>query len=250
MDGFTAMASERTDLSAEMMGWFRAIHGRCRSIEALLEDLADLARETAGERSIFPLAYLVRAFFEEQAAVRPRPDYELRLDLSEEAARVRVNPRLLRVVLRQLLTNAEQALSDGLRRIEVRVLPNGDTVRCEMHDTGVGLPTDDWTLALAPFFSTKGAFALDPSRAAHEGTGLGLTVSRHLLALHEGQLELRSVPGEGTTAVIILPRADTPESESRAAAVLGDTVRRDPQNPPRGPHRQDEHPSPTPKLEV
>ncbi len=154
---------------------------------------------------------------------------------------MRVNPQLLRMVLRQLLTNAEQALTDGLRRIEVRVLPSDDTVRCEIHDTGVGLPIDDWTLAPAPFFSTKGAFALDPSRTSQEGTGLGLTVSRHLVALHEGQLELRSVPGEGTTAIIILPRADNPNAESRAADALSDTVRQDPRTPTRGPHLHGEH---------
>jgi PAS domain-containing protein len=245
MDGFARMASERTDLSAEMMGWFRAIQSRCRGIDALLEDLTDLARETAGQRGVFPLADLVRAFFDEQTSGQSRPDYELRVELSEEATRVRVNPQLLRVVLRQLLMNAEQALSDGLRRIEVRVLPSGDTVRCEIHDTGAGLPVDDWTLALAPFFSTKGAFAPDPQRAAQEGTGLGLTVSRHLLALHDGQLELRGVSGEGTTATLILPRADTPDSESRAADALGDTVRLDPLTPPRGPHRHGEQPSPT-----
>lgn len=121
---------------------------------------------------------------------------------------MRVNPGLIQVVLHQLLTNAEQALLNGHRRIEVRVFVGPDTVRCEIEDNGEGLPLDDWTSTLAPFFSTKGAFARDPHHAALEGTGLGLTVARHLLALHEGQLELRSAPAEGTTVLFTLPRAD------------------------------------------
>jgi signal transduction histidine kinase len=245
IDGLARTGGERTDLSPQVANWFVDIDSRCRGIDVLLEDLTDLARETAGERSILPLADLVRAFFDERTAVQPRLDYELRIDLSQEATLVRVNPQLLRVVLRQLISNAEQALSNGLRRIEVRVAASGDTVRCEIHDTGAGLPTDDWTLTLAPFFSTKGAFAQDPPHAALEGTGLGLTVSRHLLALHEGQLELRSVLGEGTTAIIILPRAVDSQAESRAAIALSDTVRFDPLDQPRGPHQHGESPSPT-----
>ena len=96
---------------------------------------------------------------------------------------------------------------------------------CEIQDTGAGLGVADWTVALAPFYSTKGPFARDPTQAGIEATGLGLTVSQHLVALHGGHLELRSLPGEGTIAKILLPRGDAlptgehaPGHEQKAAA--------------------------------
>jgi PAS domain S-box-containing protein len=235
--GLARLALERGDLPAEMAEWFRDIDAACRRMDALLEDLENLSLASAGECRIVSLAQLVREFLDEHAAGRPEPDYELRVDLPEEPVPVRVNPRLLRVVLHHLLTNAEQALVNGRRQIEVRVRADADAGRCEIRDTGEGLPMEDWTRALAPFFSTKGAFARDAQHAAVEATGLGLTVSRHLLTLHEGQLDLRSVPGEGTTAIFTLPRAD----RSAAAA------RVDPSNEPRRPHPHEDGPI-TPQI--
>jgi PAS domain S-box-containing protein len=204
LDGSACLALARTDLPPEVAAWFVAVVAAGRGIESLLEDLDYLSRATPGDRLIVSFADLVRDFLDS----RPAPNYELIVELPEEATPVRVNPALIQVVLHQLLTNAEQALLNGQRRIVVRVFGTPDAVRCEIEDNGEGLPIDDWTSTLAPFFSTRGAFARDPHHAALEATGLGLTVARHLLALHQGQLELRSAAAEGTTVLFTLPRAD------------------------------------------
>ena len=204
LGGSARLALAHRGLPPDVAAWFHAIDVSSRSMDALLEDLAHLARATPGDRLVISFADLLRDFLDN----RPESDYELIVELPEAATPVRVNPGLMEVVLHQLLTNAEQALLNGRRRITVRVFAGSDTVRCEIEDNGEGLPIDDWTSTLAPFFSTKGAFARDPHHAALEATGLGLTVARHLLALHQGQLELRSAPGEGTTVLFTLPRAE------------------------------------------
>jgi two-component system cell cycle sensor histidine kinase PleC len=79
-------------------------------------------------------------------------------------------------------------------------------VQCEIEDSGEGLPSPDWTTVLMPFYSTKGPFGRGTGRRNLHALGLGLTVSRHLVELHGGHLELRSAPGVGTTAVLVLPR--------------------------------------------
>src|SRR5262249_50507206 len=133
-------------------------------------------------------------------------------------------------------SNAVQALAGcDQRKIEVRVHADAETARCEIHDTGEGFPSDDWLRSQAPFHSTKGPFARDPAHAALEATDLGLTVCRHLLMLHRGRLELTSPPGMGTTAVLILPRADaTAEAPSVRS---GEVIRADVAAPPQGPHQ-------------
>src|SRR5262249_34410998 len=105
---------------------------------------------------------------------------------------------------------------------------------------GEGLPTEDPTLPLAPFFSTKGPFARDAAHAAQEATGLGLTVSQHLLLLHGGNLELRADPKGGTTATIVLPRGDLSPTSEGGATLGPECVRGDVPKPAPGPHGKEE----------
>ncbi len=205
--GLAEMALDRDDISPQMAAWFEEILNSCQRAGGLIASLQDLAAGAAGDTVSVPLAQLVREFLDEHAP--PERPYELAVELRDADVPVRVNRRMIKVVLRHLLTNAEQALLDqSQRRIAVRVFADEQTVSCEIEDNGEGLGTADWTVALAPFYSTKGPFARDAGHAALEAIGLGLTVSWHLLALHGGRLELRNNPDKGTTAVVVLPRAD------------------------------------------
>jgi signal transduction histidine kinase len=242
--GLAELALDRTDLPAEMAGWFQQILDSCQRATRLLSALEDLAATATGEAPPLSLAGLVKEFLDSQPEAARR-GYELKVDLRDPAASVRINRRMLRTVLEHLLSNAREALVQSDRRaIEVRVYATEEAARCEIRDTGEGLPGDDWTLPLAPFFSTKGAFAADPAHAAREAAGLGLTVSQHLLALHGGHLELRSAPGEGTTAALVLPRADV-AAPTEPAPAAPDTLRHDGPTPAHGPHSR---PAPSPKT--
>jgi hypothetical protein len=70
-----------------------------------------------------------------------------------------------------------------------------------------------------------------------------LTVSQHLLAIHGGHLELRSVPGQGTTAALVLPRAPATAPTDPTSAPT-DTLRHDGPSEVLGPHSR---PAPAPK---
>jgi PAS domain S-box-containing protein len=240
--GLAEMALDRTDLPTDTAGWFQQILDSCQRATRLLTALDDLAADKPGETAAVSLAALVREFLDELPE-SARRGYELKAELNDAGATVRVNRRMLRTVLKHLFDNARDALaSAGRRQIEVRVEATDEAVRCEFRDTGEGLPVDDWTLPLTPFFSTKGAFARDPAHVAQEAAGLGLTVSQHLLALQGGHLELRSAPGEGTTAALVLPRAPVPAAEPTAVHP-SDTLRQDRPARPPGPHAR---PVPTP----
>jgi signal transduction histidine kinase len=239
--GLSEMALDREGLPAETAAWFGQIHESCQRATRLIEALEDLSAQTAGETHLVPLAALVREFLDEQAAPKADRPYELSVDLREDQVPVRVNRRMMRVVLRHLFRNAEQAVANSPRRqIDVRVAAGEEVVRCEIHDTGEGLPTDDWTLPLTPFFSTKGAFAHDAVHAAQEATGLGLTVSQHLLLLHGGHLELRGGPGEGTTAAIVLPRGDRLPRAAATDSAKPEALRADAAAGAGSPHAKEE----------
>jgi signal transduction histidine kinase len=71
----------------------------------------------------------------------------------------------------------------------------------EVSDTGIGIAAEDIPRAFAPFEQIDSRLSRQ-----FEGTGLGLPLSDGFVRLHGGHLELKSQPGVGTRAVVILPR--------------------------------------------
>jgi signal transduction histidine kinase/CheY-like chemotaxis protein len=110
------------------------------------------------------------------------------------------SPAQLSQVFLNLFVNAAQALGEASSRnvVEVRATDAGDAIEIAVSDTGSGIPPEHLGRIFDPFFSTKGR---------EKGTGLGLTISRQIVADHGGELAVRSGVGEGTTFTVRLPRA-------------------------------------------
>lgn len=106
----------------------------------------------------------------------------------------------LREVLTNLIINAVDAMPEG-GTITVRTKPrskkNGDApeIILEVSDTGTGMDEETRVRCLEPFFSTKG----------HRGTGLGLSMVYGVIERHDGNIEIDSEPGKGTTMRLIFP---------------------------------------------
>ena len=114
-------------------------------------------------------------------------------------------------VLVNLVVNAVQAIPDHRAdgRVVLRAETEGDRVRMVVEDNGAGIEPDVLRRVFEPFFTTK---------PFGSGTGLGLAVSRGLVASLGGDLRLESRPGQGTRAVVELARAEAPAlDDSRPA---------------------------------
>jgi two-component system sensor histidine kinase RegB len=163
---------------------------RCRDI---LHQMSAHAGENAGE----PIVQLALQRWIEQALQflpdRGRVDVECGFDLATQA--VAGPPRGLIRAVRSLLKNAIQA-SPPDRRVTLRLTLVDRNVRAEVTDHGCGMPAEILSRAGEPFFTTK-----DPGA----GMGLGLFLTHTLAEQLGGALELRSSPGEGTTATLTLP---------------------------------------------
>lgn len=113
----------------------------------------------------------------------------------EGAAGVRVpaDPHLLHQVWTNLFQNAVEAMPKG-GEIRIRVA-DGPVVRVEVADQGGGIEPAHAARLFKPFFSTK-----------TRGTGLGLAITRKIIEAHGGTIRIESVPGEGTTVIVEIPR--------------------------------------------
>ena len=92
--------------------------------------------------------------------------------------------------------NASEAVLENGEIVISTKNPDGDTIRIEISDNGIGIPEDDLPHVFEPFFSTKH----DTS-----GIGLGLAIVHGIVKNHNGKVEVKSEPGKGTTISIILP---------------------------------------------
>ncbi|MEL6674632.1 MAG: ATP-binding protein [Bacteroidota bacterium] len=105
-------------------------------------------------------------------------------------------PGKLNQVFMNLLTNAIQAMpKGGWIRISTKDL--GEAVEIRIQDTGKGFPAADRHKIFEPFYTTK---------SIGEGTGLGLSISLGIIEQHHGTIEIDSMEGHGTEAVIVLPK--------------------------------------------
>ena len=105
-------------------------------------------------------------------------------------------PRQIVQVLVNLLVNAGQATPEG-GLVRLSTHREGDGVRVEVHDTGMGMTPETRRNLFQPFFTTK---------APGTGMGLGLAVAHGIVTGQGGSIEVRSEPGQGSCFTVRLPR--------------------------------------------
>ena len=171
-----------------------------RHLLELVNDVLDLSKIEAGkiELSLQPVMFpaLVEDLF---VTVRPLADEygsTLALEMESEPFNIVSDPRRVRQILLNLLSNAIK-FGEG-KPIRVRCKQNeSGGVEIEVIDQGVGIASDDMARIFEEFVQV--------SESKQPGTGLGLPISRRLAQLLDGSLEVRSVPGQGSSFRLTLP---------------------------------------------
>jgi signal transduction histidine kinase len=121
------------------------------------------------------------------------------------------NAGKLQQVFTNLIINARDAMNFGGGRITLLTeIADNDSIAVEVADTGSGIEPENLIKIYDPFFTTKGVGS---------GTGLGLAVSYGIVQEHDGTIEARSAPGEGTTFRLVFPIAQTRQKQQQQRAV-------------------------------
>jgi signal transduction histidine kinase len=119
----------------------------------------------------------------------------------------------LEQVLDNLLSNAIKYSPDG-GQIVVRVWDQDDRVVFSVRDHGVGIPSDQLDSVFGLFYQAE-----DPVSRRTGGMGLGLYISREIIARHGGRIWCESAPGQGSTFFVSLPRTPAQPGRRPARAV-------------------------------
>ncbi|HEX6746097.1 MAG TPA: ATP-binding protein [Longimicrobium sp.] len=167
----------------------------------LVNDILDLSKIEAGklELEIQPATFpgVIHDLF---VTVRPLADEhgsELALEYAGEPVTVITDPRRVRQILLNLLSNAIKFGEGKPITVACRARDDGG-VEVDVTDRGIGIPEDDHEKIFDEFVQLS-----QPNQ--HQGTGLGLPISRRLAKLLDGSLTVASRPGEGSTFRLVLP---------------------------------------------
>ena len=198
------MAQERFGAigNARYKGYVEDIHQSGLYALSLLNDLLDISKIEAGKFELNFTAVEVPELVEDCAgSLQPlakRARIVLRTSLQPELPTVVADPRRLKQILLNLLTNAIKFTKEGGQVIVSGGMIDGE-LRLRVRDTGVGMTKDEIAFAMQPFHQ------LDTSPRQQMGTGLGLPVTKALVDANRARLVLSSEPGIGTSADVIFP---------------------------------------------
>jgi signal transduction histidine kinase/CheY-like chemotaxis protein len=175
-----------------------------RALMALIDDLLDLAKIEAQRFDLDAAPYALRqALTSLHAMLLPRAQAKhlpLLLTLDDDVpAVINGDKRRLMQAVSNLLSNAIKFTSEGQVRLHVsRTGPN--TLALSVTDTGLGIAPSRLTSIFEPFIQADGAIG-----RSFGGTGLGLTITQHLVQLMGGRIDVTSKPGQGSEFTIHLP---------------------------------------------
>jgi signal transduction histidine kinase len=199
LDGVTGPLGDR------QRHYLGRVQANAERLTRMVSDLLDLTRIEAGKIELQPAPLDVGRLLDDVAEGLGPVARTRAIRLAVEAAacpRLWGDPDKVHQVLTNLVANA---LKFSPRDGEVRVAaaPDGpDAVRLAVSDTGAGIPVAQRELVFDKFYQVG-----RPDGARPGGSGLGLTIARHLVELHGGRIWVEDAPGGGSMFVVRLPTA-------------------------------------------
>ncbi|MBT7943680.1 MAG: HAMP domain-containing histidine kinase, partial [Alphaproteobacteria bacterium] len=169
----------------------------------LVNDLLDLSTIEAGKQNLQKEPVSIEELIEdcshiisEQAKLK---NITFSANYSTWLPSIFGDPRSLKQILLNLFSNAVKFTPEG-GDVTVSVLSENDEVILTVVDTGIGIDPEKIPLLTDPFVK-----AHEDPYLSNQGTGLGLTITKSLINLHDGTLDIASELGQGTTVTVMLP---------------------------------------------
>jgi signal transduction histidine kinase len=156
----------------------REIVGNPENIESIIEDAISEIEELKG----YVFHY----------------DFEIKREYNSDRVFVIGDRFLLKRAFLNIITNSAESLENSKeKKILVRTTDTEDGfIKCEIEDSGCGIPPENLNKIFIPFFTTK-----------PKGMGLGMSTAKKIIELHKGKIEIKSEQNKGTQVSILIPSA-------------------------------------------
>ncbi|HKX35460.1 MAG TPA: ATP-binding protein [Rhizorhapis sp.] len=192
----------------------RVIRRSSDHLAGLVDGLLDISMIEAGRLQVMKEEILLPAFLAQIADMIRLQARQAGLTFTYHVPanlpdRVHTDEKKLRQILINLLSNAVRYTDTG--SIALRIRYSGQVARFDIEDSGIGIAPGDLKRIFEPFERIE-----HPGRAAVTGTGLGLTITRHLSEALGGELTVTSTPGKGSVFSLRLMLSPAPASNHAA----------------------------------
>ncbi|MCZ4281567.1 ATP-binding protein [Kiloniella laminariae] len=185
-------------------GYSEDIYNSGTHLLSLISDILDISKIEAGGY----LLEMEKINFAEVAAsairmLAPRAEnrsLQVETEIPESLSLITADHRALLQILLNIIANAIKFSHTGSRVLFKAVETTNRELKITVTDFGLGIPDHQLPLVGSPFYQGESTL-----RKKHEGTGLGLYITKSLVTLHHGTFRIDSKFGEGTTVTITLP---------------------------------------------
>jgi anti-sigma regulatory factor (Ser/Thr protein kinase) len=197
-----------------------------KALMGLINDILDLSRLEAGKMSIYPQPLDVRVMVDDVRQIFSLKARHKDLDIKATVADntpglVYLDGTRLKQILFNLVGNAVKFTNKGGIYIDVNcMLSANNPARVDLNitvkDTGIGINPENLGYIFEPFFQKNPA-----ESGKQDGSGLGLSISKRLVEMMKGSIEVKSEPGKGSEFTLVLPGvevvSDKPEMVRKKA---------------------------------
>ncbi len=209
---FSQLLPERLDDQGFQLRFAQVAQREVDAIGRIIDRLLNFARQTELKRQPTNLEGLACEVIELLSPELQAQQIVVETDFAPDAPLVSVDHDKIRQVLRNVITNAAQAMPSG-GRLRIATSTHGEqrglvptTYRMVITDTGCGIPEHKLADVFDPFFTTR-----------ERGFGLGLSLAQHIMEEHGGSIEIESVPGRSTTVTLTFVLTHAVEKSEHSA---------------------------------
>jgi two-component system cell cycle sensor histidine kinase PleC len=206
------------DSKEKYLEYARDINASGSHLLSLVNDILDLSKIEANKEklSISTVDIISLAGSAVNLLSEPMKVKNIRciIEHSDNPLNIEGDERKLHQILINLLSNATKFnIEDG--EIIIKLGAKDDLCHITVTDTGIGIPKDQINIALSRFGQIENS-----SRRQHDGTGIGLPLSKAMIELHGGLLEIESEEGKGTSITVTLPLAQPIQNTNAGASAV------------------------------
>ncbi|KAB8317474.1 GAF domain-containing sensor histidine kinase [Tolypothrix campylonemoides VB511288] len=193
------------ELSQRQRDYIQTIHDSGEHLQDMINDILDLSQIEAGKAVLniteFSLINIAQSTVNalKEKATSQRVNLNLDVQLNPQQDIFTADVRRVRQIIWNLLTNAIKFTPEG-GNVTLRLWVEDETAVFQVEDTGIGIPEEQLSLLFEKFQQLD-----TPYRRRYGGTGLGLALTKQLVELHRGRIEVESTVGAGSVFTVWIP---------------------------------------------
>lgn len=197
---------ELGELSEDQQQGVDVVRNKARALTKIVNDIVTLQRMSVDtlDRRLMEVPAIIDQAARTVSVTAQDSGFVVRTDVPEDIPNVRADEERISQVLDNLIGNAIKFSPAG-GEIWLRVRRQGDYVRFEVQDSGIGINSDNLGNIFKRFYQEDGS-----TTRRYGGVGLGLTICKEIVEAHGGEIWAESEPGQGSTFCFTLPYVNEP----------------------------------------